>query len=274
MVAAAGLTRRPEAAETPVGVLLREWRTARRMSQLHLALDAGISARHLSYVETGKSRPSHDMLMRLADTLEMPLRERNALLTAAGYSPRFPETGLTTPGFAKVRQAIALTLRHHEPYPAFVVNRHLDLVVANDAAPRLFTYLRGGAKHGNIIQQVFDPNDMRPAIANWEEVARDLLRHLQDRVSAIPSDTRARALLQEATSYPGVPAEWRARELETAPSPLLTVVFRKESEQLRFFSTIATFGSPRDVTLDELRIECMFPADDATAERCRALATQ
>ncbi len=262
----------PPAPAPHVGGLLREWRAARRLSQFELALEARVSARHLSYVETGKAQPSHEMITRLADTLEIPLRERNALLVAAGYAPQYPETALGTPALAQIRRAIELTLEHHEPYPALVINRYWDLVLTNRAGPRLFTYLRGGTKHANVLRQVFDPNDMRAALANWEEVAGDLIRHLHDEVAAVPSDAKARALLDEVLRYPGVPAQWRTRELGAAPPPLLTVAFRKGTEELRFFSTIATFGTPRDVTLDELRIECMFPADETTAERCRALA--
>lgn len=256
-----------------VGVILREWRAARHLSQFELALEARVSARHLSYVETGKSQPSREMITRIADTLDMPLRERNTLLVAAGYAPQYPETALSTPALAQMRHAIQLILDHHEPYPALVINRYWDLVLTNRAGPLLFHYLRGGSAHANVLRQVFDPNDMRAVIANWEEVAGDLIRHLHDAIAAVPSDARARALLDEVLGFPGVPSGWRTRELGTIPPPLLTVVFRKDAEELRFFSTIATFGTPRDITLEELRIECMFPADDATAERCRALAS-
>jgi transcriptional regulator with XRE-family HTH domain len=256
----------------PVGALLREWRAARRLSQLDLALDAGVSARHLSYVETGKAQPSRDMIARLADTLELPLRERNALLMAAGFAPRYPETALSTPELAQVRRAIELTLEHQEPYPAFVLNRRWDMVLTNRAAARFVNFLRGGSAHTNMIRQIFDPNDVRAFVVNWEEVAGDLIRHLHDEVAAAPSDTQARALLQEVLGYPGVPSQWRTRELGAAPPPLLTVIFRKDNRDVRFFSTIATFGAPRDVTLDDLHIECCFPADDATADLCRELA--
>lgn len=255
-----------------VGDLLREWRAARRLSQLDLALEADISARHLSYVETGKAQPSRDVIARLADTLSLPLRDRNALLVAAGYAPMYPETGLGTPELAPVRRAIDLILEQQEPYAAFVLNRYWDVVLTNQATTRLIGFLRGGTAHTNVMRQVFDPNDMRSVLVNWEEVAGDLIRHLHDEVAAAPSDGRVRALLEEVLRYPGVPSEWRTRELGSTPPPLLTVVFRKDDRELRFFSTITTFGTPRDVTLDELRIECWFPVDDSTAELCRALA--
>jgi transcriptional regulator with XRE-family HTH domain len=266
----------PQAASLPahVGELLREWRAARRLSQLDLALDVDVSARHLSCVETGKARPSRELIRRLADTLEMPLRERNALLVAAGYAPEYPETALGTPALAQIRRAIEFILAHQEPYPAFVLNRRWDVLHANAAAGRIAHFLRGGSTHANMVRQFFDPDDMRAAVVNWEEVAGDLIRHLHDEVAAAPSDLKARALLEEVLRYPGVPSAWHTRRLDSAPPPLLTVVFRKDNQVLRFFSTITTFGTPRDVTIDELRIECTFPADETTAEVCRALARE
>ena len=255
-----------------VGVVLREWRAARGVSQLHLALEANTSSRHLSCVETGKAQASRELLARLAEALDMPLRERNALLLAAGYAPEYTETGLDAPELAQVRRAIEFIVEHQEPYPAFVLNRRWDILMANNAAVRVANFLIGGTKHPNMVRQFFDPTDMRQAVENWEEVAGDLMRHLHDEVAAAPSDKKARALLEEVLRYPDVPERWRERPLDAAPPPVLTVVFRKGDTTLRFFSTIATFGTPRDVTLDELRIECAFPADDATADLCRALA--
>jgi transcriptional regulator with XRE-family HTH domain len=255
-----------------VGALLREWRNARRLSQLGLALEAGVSSRHLSYVETGKAQPSRDMVARLADTLDVPLRDRNALLMAAGYAPEYPERSLSTPELAQIRRAIDLILGAQEPFPAFVLNRRWDVLHANRAAERLGVFLVGGRTHSNMARQFFDPNDMRSVVVNWEEVAGDLVRHLHDEIAAAPSDTETAALLDEILRYPGVPPAWRNRQLGSVPPPLLTAHFRKGDTELRFFSTITRFGTPRDVTIDELRIECTFPADDATAELCRRLA--
>lgn len=256
-------------------MLLREWRAARRMSQLDLALAADVSTRHLSCVETGKSQASQEMVMRLADALEMPLRERNALLMAAGYAPSYPETALTTPALAQVRRATEFIISQQEPYPAFVLNRHWDILMANEAAQKITGFLlRDGKQHGNMIRHFFDPEGLRAAVVNWEEVAGDLIRHLHSDVAAAPSDSLSRALLDEALSYPGVPARWRTREPGMTPSPLLTTVFRRDGVELRFFSTFTTFGTPRDVTVDELRIECCFPDDDATAAFCREQAAK
>lgn len=258
----------------PVGALLREWRAARHLSQLDLALSAGISARHLSCIETGKARPGRELLDRLADALEMPLRERNALLLAADYAPRYPETGLDAPALARIDQAIDAILTQQSPYPAFLINRQWDILRANAAADRVNRFVLGGrdSAHRNILRQFFDPADLRAAIANWEEVAGELIRHLHDRVAAAPGDRAARALLDELLSYPDVPARWRLRDLSATPSPLLTTVLRRDGVELRFFSTITTFAMPRDITLDELHIECCFPVDEDTAAFCRRLA--
>ncbi|MGO1070003.1 helix-turn-helix domain-containing protein [Lysobacter sp. CA199] len=264
---------RPSARDPGVGALLREWRSTRRMSQLDLALDAGVSARHLSCVETGKSQASREMIARLADALEMPLRERNALLVSAGFAPMYPETALATPELAQIRRAIEFVLKQQEPYPAFLLNRHWDVVMANQAAMRVNRFVMDGRAnlHGNMIRQIFDPDDLRPAVANWEEVAGELIRHLHNAVAAAPSDTAARDLLAEVLAYPGVPAHWRRRQFDAAPSPLLTTILRRGERELRFFSTITTFGTPRDITLDELHVECCFPMDEATAQLCREL---
>jgi transcriptional regulator with XRE-family HTH domain len=262
----------PAAAASHVGTLVREWRTTRRLSQLELALEANVSPRHLSCVETGKAQPSRDMIARLADALGMPLRERNALLVAAGFAPRYRETELTSPEMAPIRRAIEFILQHQEPYPAVVMNRHWDILLMNDSVRRILERLRpGGPRHVNMLRQIFDPEDIRSVLRNWEELAIDILRHMHNQVAMAPSDTKARELLDEILAYPGVPAEWRTRELGSTPQPLLNTVFGKNDLELRFFSTITTFGTPHDVTLDELRIECSFPADDKTAEFCRKM---
>ena len=259
---------------TQVGRLLREWRGVRRSSQMDLALKAGLSPRHLSFVETGRSQPSAHMVLRLAEALDLPLRERNALLIAAGYAPQYPESPLATPELSGVRQAIDYILRQQEPYPAFLVNRYWDVLGGNAAAIRVGTALMGGraSAHGNMIRQVFDPADLRAVIANWEEVAGDLIRHLHAAVAASPGDETARGLLDEALSYPGVPEHWRRRDLIQPPRPVLTTVFSVDGRELRFFSTITTFASVGDVTLQELHIESCFPMDETAADFCRALA--
>ena len=259
-----------QTATASVGTLLRHWRTTRRLSQLELALEADVSSRHLSYVETGRSQPSPEMVLRLADALEIPLRERNALLLAAGFAPRYFETGLATPEMAQVRSAIELILGHQEPYPAFVLDRHWDIRRTNTAAARCTAFLLGAApKESNMMRLLLHPDGLRPRMVNWEETAGDLIRHLHNQVAASPTDQRSKDLLEEVLAYPGVPARWRTREIGAPATPLLTTVFRKDDVELRFFSTLTSFGTPHDVALEELRIECSFPADAATAAACR-----
>ena len=263
----------PRGGESRAGALLREWRITRRLSQLELALAAELSTRHLSYVETGKAQPSREVLVRLADALDMPLRERNALMLAAGYAPAHAESELTTPDLEPVRRAIELILSQQKPYPAFVLDRHWNILMANDSAVRINRFVMDGrdSAHANMIRQIFDPDDLRPCVGNWEAVAGDLIRHLHDAVAAVPTDTHLRELLHEALSYPGVPKRWRMRDLDSPPSPLLTTVLRRGDAELHFFSTFTRFGATRDITLQELHIECCFPADAATAARCREL---
>lgn len=263
---------RPPWPDANIGALLRQWRTVRRLSQLELALGTGVSSRHLSYVETGRSQPSREMVLRLADGLEIPLRERNALLVAAGFAPRYFETGLAAPEMTQLRSAIDLILGHQEPYPAFVCDRHWNIQRANQAGERCTRFLLGTEPtESNMIRLILQPNGLRPVMVNWEELAGDLIRHLHGQIAATPSDDGAKRLLAEVLAYPDVPAEWGTRDMAMPPTPLLTTIFRKGDVELRFFSTITTFSTPHDVTLDELRIECSFPADEATATACKEL---
>lgn len=255
-----------------VGPLLRHWRNVRRLSQLELALNADVSARHVSYIETGRSQPSREMVLRLAGALNVPLRERNPLLIAAGFAPSYFETDLAEPEMAQVRRAIELTLRHQEPYPAFVLDRRWQIRMANEAASRCTRFLLGAEPtESNMIRLLLSPRGLRPVLMNWEETAMDLLRHLHNQIAASPSDEQAKELLAEVLDYPEIPSEWRTRELGAAATPLLTTTFRKDDVELSFFSTITTFGTPRDLTLENVHIECSFPADDATESTCRRL---
>ena len=258
-----------------VGELLKAWRCARRLSQLELALDVQVSQRHLSCVETGRSRPSPELIEQLAEALAVPLRERNVLFLAAGYAPRYRESRLESAELAKVRQAIDLILRHQEPYPAFVANRRWDEISVNDALPRLLGSILGRPpRHRNILHRIFDPDDVRPVIANWSELAGDLLRHLRRDAAELHLDDGLQALLNDLLAYPGVPDGWRTASTETQPPPMIETRFHSSTGELRFFSTLTTFAGAHDLTLDELHIECMFPADDFTARFCRELMTR
>jgi transcriptional regulator with XRE-family HTH domain len=235
------------------------------VSQLDLALDADVSSRHLSFVETGRSQPSREMVLRLAEALEVPLRERNALLLAAGYAPVYRETDLGAPEMVDARLAVEFILAKQEPYPAIVVDRHWNLLLANAATHRFLALFLPGPPAGpvNVMRLMFDPRGVRPFVENWEEVARHLVERLH-REAAGPADEATRTLLEELLGYPGVPSDWRTPQLDRVPAPLLSIVYRKGDLRLGVFSTITTFGTPQDVTLQELRIECFFPADEAT----------
>ncbi|MGY4395119.1 transcriptional regulator with XRE-family HTH domain [Sphingomonas sp. UYAg733] len=258
----------------PIGVLLREWRRARRMSQIDMAFECGMSARHLGFVETGKAKPSREAVGRFADALLVPLRERNAMLLAAGFAPQFGEMDLAVPALDRMREAVDLILRHQNPYPAFVLNRQFDVLGANDAAMNVNRFVMQGreSRHSNLLRQIFDPEEFRPVIANWVEVATGFLRRLHDHIATVPGDDQAQRLLTELLAYPGVPQQWRFRSVGVEAEPVLTLDFRSPAGPLRFFETITTFAAPLDITLDELRIDCAFPIDDATALLCAKLA--
>lgn len=258
--------------ETAFGRMMRDWRAAHRLSQLELALRADISARHLSYVETGKAQPSRDLVEQLAEALEMPLRHRNSLLLAAGYAPQYRESELAAPEMALIRRAIDVTLERHEPFPAFTTNRYWDVLQANPGMIRLLDAVRpGGPGHDNIVRQVFDPEAMRPFIDNWDEVAGDLMRHLHHEAARNPSDQRIRGLLDEALVWSGGRARWRRAEAP-APLPVMTTVFLAGERRLTFFSTVTQFGAASDATVEDLRIETMHPVDDETRAFCVTLS--
>jgi len=176
------------------------------------------------------------MVTRLADTLAVPLRERNALFIAAGYAPVYRETGLTTPEMALARRAIEFILKQQEPYPAIVLDRHWNLVQVNGGATKLLEFLLGGPPgDGNVVRQIFRHDILRPCIANWEEVAVDMIRRLHQEIDWVPTDEVLQSLLAEVLSYPDVPEQWRSRELERPMSPMLTFIFRKADTELRIF---------------------------------------
>jgi transcriptional regulator with XRE-family HTH domain len=259
-------------APTPFGDLLREWRQSRRLSQLDLALEAEISARHLSYVENGRSRPSREMVERLAQVLGAPLRERNLLLLAAGFAPTHGESNLAAPEMAPARAAIDLILKHQEPYPALVMDRGWNVLLTNQAAQRFMRLMGlGRSTQMNVLRLIMDPAELRPRITNWEAAAGDLVRQLQRQAAAAPADDDLHRLLEDVLAYPGVPAAWLTRQPETPTQPMLSVDYENNGVTLSFFTTITCFAAPYDITLEEVRIESSFPADAATAAACRAL---
>lgn len=255
------------AAPVRVGPLLREWRERRRLSQLDLALEAGVSSRHVSFVETGRSRPSAEMVLHLAEQLDVPLRERNRLLLAAGYAPQYAQRDLDDPELAPVREALDLVLGGHEPFPAVVVDREWALVAANRSLAMLLEDVDPELLEPpvNVIRVSLHPRGVAPRILNLGQWRAHVLERLE-RQAALTGDPAMRALIEEVAAYPA-PVEHHPQSLATQIVVPLRV--RTSAGELSFFSTIATFGTAVDITVAELAIESFFPADAATAEACR-----
>lgn len=277
--------RAPSPTQPPLlSILLKTWRQTRKLSQLELALDAGVSQRHLSFVESGRAQPSRDLIVLLAETLEVPLRERNVLLRAGGFAPLFEQRHLNDDDMAGVRQALEMALRHHEPYPAVVVDRQWNMVLCNAAADRFIGLLGepeavwqrvdpSGGK--NVLRMTFSEQGMRPLLKNWVQLAPLLLIRLQRESSADPTHQALRALYQELSQLPSVTALSSCGHLQgwaSALPPTLNMALGLGEATLNVFSMMSTFGTALDITAEELRTETFFPADAFTADFFRQLA--
>jgi transcriptional regulator with XRE-family HTH domain len=257
------------------GMLLKQWRDKRGFSQLDLAVNSQVSQRHISFLESGRAKPSLDMVLQLANVLEMPLRQQNLMLSAAGFAPIHTETNLSAPEMNSVSRALNFMLKQQEPFPAFVIDRYWNLILTNDAANRLLNvfiepnklqnlfYLDGKI---NLMRVLFHPQGLRPFICNWENFAGHLLRRVHREAIAEGHSQQSIALLDELMSYPGVAEILHSSNRTSQHTLLLTVQLRENDLELQFFSTIATLGTTYDITLQELRIECLFPADEATEQ--------
>ena len=256
------------AAAPHVGKLVRGWRERRRLSQLQLALDAGVSTRHLSFIETGRSRPSREMVLQLAAELDVPLRERNQLLLAAGYAPIYGQRGLEDPEMGPVRETLELVLSGHEPYPAMVVDRHWGIVVANHAVSVL---TEGAAPElleppANVLRLALHPDGVAPRIINLPQLRGVLLQWLS-RQAAATGDPALESLWQELSQLPGAGPSAPATEAVAVPLRI-----RWRDAELSFISTITTFARATDITVAELSIESFYPTDSATADALREFA--
>jgi transcriptional regulator with XRE-family HTH domain len=257
----------------PIGHYLREWRQRRRLSQLDLASEAEISTRHLSFLETGRAQPSRDMVLRLAEQLDVPLRERNTLLIAAGFAPVFPQRSLDDPALGAARKAIDLVLAGHEPYPALAIDRHWTMVAANKAVAPLLAGIDASllAPPVNVLRLSLHPKGLAPRIANLPEWRAHLLARLTRQID-ITSDPTLTALLDELRRYPAHGAASSrpaaARDYAGIVVPLELVT---DAGTLAFLSTTTVFGTPVDVTLSELALEAFYPADAATAAALRGV---
>lgn len=266
-----------ERTPSPFGRLLRQWRARRGMSQLRLATEAGVSTRHLSFVETGRAQPSRDMVLRLAESLDVPLRERNALLASAGFAALYRERSLDAPGMETLGRMLEFLLRQHEPYPAFLIDRCWRVLRANTAARRGFAAFAGPGpvwreQPLNLMRVTLDPGGLRPYLLNFEEVAAAMLSHLERSAAVAASDAELAALREEILALPGLPETVLVSDPEQAALPVLPLHLKRDGAELRLFSAITSVGTPQDITLQELRIESFMPADDVTDAALRALA--
>jgi transcriptional regulator with XRE-family HTH domain len=260
-------------AARPIGDLLREWRQRRRLSQLTLACDAEISTRHLSFIETGRSQPSREMVLHLSEQLAIPMRDRNILLVAAGYAPIFPERSLDDPALQSVRKAIDLVLERQKPYPAFALDRHWTIAASNGALPEVYV---GVAPHLmqppiNALRLTLHPDGLAPRIANLSEWRQHSLARLRRQID-VTADPVLLELLRELSQYSGPGGKNHLAVPTEEPAVAIPFCIRTERGLLTFFTTTTMFGSPVDITLSELAVECFYPADAATAQIVRETA--
>lgn len=273
------------ASPTPIhsfGTLLKQWRSQRGFSQLDLALNSEVSQRHISFLESGRAKPSRDMVLELANVLEVPLRQQNLMLTAAGFAPMHTETDLSAPEMSSIRKALDFILRQQEPLPAIVVDRYWNLLLPNHGATRLLgafidpdklQALFGVDGKINLMRAALHEHGLRPFIINWEEFVEHTLQRLYREASSIGESEQSSALFNEILGYPGISEVWDASCRSLHNTLLLTVHLRRADLNWQFFTTIATLGTPYDITLQELRIECLFPADEATEQAWKSFSS-
>jgi transcriptional regulator with XRE-family HTH domain len=255
-----------------IGELLRSWRQSRGLSQLEVAMHAGFSARHISFIETGRAQPSRDALLAIAESLDVPLRERNRLLTAGGFANVYNETQLAAADMAHVRHVLQFILDRHMPYGALVLDRLSTCLMGNEASGKLLAHVADSSlltPNANMLRVVFHPKGVRRFIVNWPDVARVLLDRAERELSSARDDAAA-ALLREIRGYARDIEKPALRRLQSEDL-LLPVHLKKDAIELRMFSTIMTIGTPQDITLQELRIETFFPADAQSELTWRAL---
>ena len=255
--------------------LLKHWRNVRRLTQIELAVDANVSARHVCFLETGRSQPSREMVQLLGSALDLPLEERNALHVAAGFVPPYGDKGLAADHLQPVQQALDFILRQQEPYPGIVVDGHWDVRMRNQASARLLKPFRDSYEMepgiaDNAMHVAFHPRGLRQFIVNWDEFAGQMIQILHRDVA---QGSRAAArLFDDIMAYPGLSAEWRLPRHSQGTSPVMIMQLAKGDFRLAFLSTFTTLAMPTDAALQQIKIECFFPADDATAEHARRMA--
>ena len=249
-----------------LGTLLKQWRGARGRSQLDISVDTGISQRQISFIESGRSVPSRATLMGIAQALDIPLRERNVLLLAAGYAPMYSDAAWNSQDMKSIGRALERMLAQHEPYPAVVMDRYWDVLMTNDAAPRFFNcFIDMSARTSprNMLHLMFDPTGMRPFIANWEALAKTLIQRVYREAVGHIADPKTHELVRDLLAYPQVRSDWTAPEMPGA-LPMIPMSFVKDGAVMNYFSLVTTVGTPQTIAAQELRIECLYPADDET----------
>jgi transcriptional regulator with XRE-family HTH domain len=272
-----------------LGNLLRHWRSVRGRNQLDLSIETGLSQRHISFIESGRSTPSRQTLLEIAQVLDVPLRERNSLLLSAGYAPVYSEVAWNSAQMQSVTKALKRILHQHEPFPALVMDRYWNVLMTNDSAPRLFNcFIDMSRRKGprNVLHLMFDPDGLRPFVEHWDEVASSLIQRVRTEATGRVIDEKSKELLAALLAYPDVrtgPASPANRPnsgltrtasvqgrnagpaLGSAPIlPVIPLSFRKDDKVLNYFSMVTTVGTPQTVAAQELRIESMFPADEET----------
>lgn len=249
---------------------LRHWRRHRRVSQLELGLQANVSPRHISFLENGRARPSRDMIGLLAEVLRLPLRERNSLFMSAGYVPPYSGADLDGEEMAPVREAIARILDKHEPYPAIVMDRCWNILRSNQGANDLLANFMEepayAASEQNGLRLLFSSRGLQPSVINWEELAATLLWRVRGEALSAPADSAEAGLYYELAGFPSVPEHWQGLAAQLPSGPVITMQLRRGSLWASLFTVLSAFGTPQDVTAQELRIESYFPADERTRE--------
>ena len=256
-------------APNELGLLLRQWRDTRGKSQLELSFDTGVSQRHLSFIESGRSAPSRQILLDVAQALDIPLRERNVLLLAAGYAPIYAEGAWDGDQMQSVNQALRRMLQQHEPFPAVVMDRYWNVLMPNEALPRFFNHFIDMASRKeprNILHLMFDPHGMRPFMHDWENTAQSLIQRVYRESIGRVVDEKTKQLLAALLAYPDVDPAWKNPKVTSiAPAmPVIPLSFIRNGNVLKYFSMVSTVGTPQSVAAQELRIESLFPADALT----------
>ena len=264
------------AADNSFGQLLKRWRSQRNFSQLNLSLASNVSQRHISFLESGRAKPSRDMILKLSAVLDIPLRQRNKLLTAAGFAPIYSEFDLSAPEVEPIRRALDFMLKQQSPYPAFVIDRYWNQVEMNKGAERFLQWLVGTKEvpatvGPNLVKLMLHPQGIKEQVENWEVVAAHLVRRIHRETLSEGQDAQSQSLFDEILTYPEVKDIGQSPPQENWQLPILSTTFSNADEQLSFFTTLTTLGTPQDITLQELRLECLFPADDSTEKWCRSL---